>query len=71
MPERKITPGREKKRQALQAENPAGTHEPKEADPPEQEVQPEFEGDPLQSEGETTESEGDRTRRIINPKKSK
>lgn len=55
MPKREIAPEREKKRQTFQAENSPESNNPPVEDAPEQDITPEFEGDPLQTEGETTE----------------
>jgi hypothetical protein len=55
MPERELTPEREKKRETFQAKNSPGAEVIPSEDAPEQDVAPEFEGEPLETEGETTE----------------
>ena len=47
MPKREIAPEREKKRQTFQAENSPESNNPPVEDAPEQDITPEFEGDPL------------------------
>ena len=62
MPERELTPEREKKREDFKAKNTPGAEVIPSEDAPEQDVMPEFEGEPLETEGETKE-------KILPPKK--
>ncbi len=62
MPERELTPEREKRRKDFKSENAAESNEPPAEDAPEGVVTPELEGEPLETEGETTKKV-DKTKR--------
>ncbi len=54
MPERELTPEREKRRKDFQAESAAGSSAAPSEDASEDVVSPEAEGEALETEGETT-----------------
>jgi hypothetical protein len=55
MPEREVTPEREKRRKDIRSKRAPGSSSPPSEDAPEQEVTPEAEGEALETEGETSE----------------
>jgi len=62
MPERELTPKKDKRRKDFQAENAADSSLPPSEDEPEQVVSPEMEGEDLETAGE-------KTKRIVKPKR--